>query len=285
MFDQIKAELCSWWGGDRDAANAAWASTNDLKKLLEKTPEDVIRVTSGLATQHHDTPKERVWMEFFITCPIFVERQFDKYRMTVQFQQFVTEFFQAPFGRDGITQNELSGRYRTIPERPYEMPDDVARIMAKAFPYMMGISQESMAAGVKTDYARMLQMQYDWYETELKKLREAEKSHHITNAEYKRAREVLRGVLGTAYLTDMRIVLNMNALEHIINQRIDKHAQPESQMLAVRLLQAVEQAQVAPNLVAEMAKENGWNDRRNEIFGYNLKNELPGEADVPPVPN
>src|SRR5881398_43196 len=78
-LQQIDVQFCSHWGGDREAAYAVWASSMDKGKAEAKTNVDVARVVIGLVHLHHDTPKERLWMEFFITCPIFVERQFDKY--------------------------------------------------------------------------------------------------------------------------------------------------------------------------------------------------------------
>jgi thymidylate synthase ThyX len=252
-LDQIKAELCSSWGGDRDAANAAWASSTDLERALARGDEDVRRVVTGIIHHHHDTPKERLWMEFFITCPIFVERQFDKYRMTQQYQNFQIEYDFAPFGRDGITQNELSGRYRTIPDRSYTLPEDVKEIAAK----VSGDKLPNMASEI-AGWNSLLRGQHEQYQAALARVKRAAEHGHISNAEYKRAREVLRGILGTAFLTDMRIVMNMNAFEHIINQRLAREAQLESRVLAARLLDAVISADTAPVMVSEMIHANGW---------------------------
>jgi len=256
-MDQIAVELCSHWGADRDAAHAAWASSTDRKSLDKKSDKDVRRLVSGLVALGHDTPKERVWMEFFITCPIFVERQYDKYRLTVQYQDIQVESQVGAFGRHGITQNELSGRYRTIPERHYKTPKDVAAILGKALAIKPDeIQRYAEYASVRWD--TMLRQQHDSYKEMLGDLKEAQAQGNISNDEYKRAREVLRGLLGTSYLTDMRIVLNVNALEHIINQRLAKDAQLESRMVAALMLGAVIEAEVAPVLIFEMAVNNGW---------------------------
>lgn len=260
-LNQIKVELCSSWGSDRNAAEAAWASSMEKAKLAAKTDADIARVVTGLVHLHHDTPKERLWMEFFITCPIFVERQFDKYRMTVQYQDIQVEFLQAPFGRDGITQNELSGRYRTIPDRPYGLPKDVDLIVKKAEDEIYSF-----------EYSDILDKQHRWYQDRLFSLKEAEKSGKITNAEYKRAREVLRGCLGTAYLTDMRIVMNMNAFEHIVNQRLAKDAQMESRVVAYGMVkQAIKSGQFS-TMLTEMIKANNWESLMDEVESA-LKND------------
>lgn len=273
MFDQIKAEVCSSWGGDRDAANAAWASSMDPVKLAEKTPADVMRVVTGVVHNHHDTPKERLWVEFFITCPIFVERQFDKYRMTVQYQGFTIEWLEAPFGRDGITQNELSGRYRTIPDRPFTLPADVARIGAKVVvgmhdpsDYKLSKTEKEYAQSIAEAYNEMLEEQHKLYQQALDQLKDAQKAGVITNAEYKRAREVYRGFLGTAYLTDMRMIMNMNAFEHIINQRLAKDTQMESRVTAYHMVKSAQAAKVGgETLIAEMIKANGWQPLLDEV--------------------
>lgn len=248
MFDQIKVELCSVWGGDRDAALGAWASTYDKTKAEGKTDDDVRRLVTDLVHLHHDTPKERVWLDFFITCPIFVERQFDKYRMTLQYQDFVVEYLEAPMGRDHITQNELSGRYRTIPDRPYSLPADVDTILRRA-------DRDCL---LSFEYGQLLEKQHRWYQEALRTLRQAEIEKKITNTEYKRSREVLRGVLGTSFLTDMRVVMNMNAFEHIINQRLARAAQMESRVVACRMIKTLESGNAIPVMLDEMVKANGW---------------------------
>lgn len=249
-MNQIKVELVDYWGKDKNAAHAAWASSTDLEKLESKSEEDIIRVVTGLVHSHHDTPKERLWMEFFLTMPIFCERQFDKYRMTVQYQGFELTYLEAPFGRDGITQNELSGRYRTIPDRPFTLPKDVEGILIKSSPTTL--------KDYSGDYDEILKHQHTWYQIELSRLKGAQKDGLINNSEYKRAREVLRGVLGTAFLTDMRIVMNMNAFEHIINQRLSPEAQTESRVVAYGMIKQLEAANICPHMLNSMIRVNGW---------------------------
>jgi thymidylate synthase ThyX len=246
---QIKAELTSHWGTDRDSANAAWASSVDVEKLLTRSDEDVRRVVSGLVTQGHDTPKERVWCEFFVTCPIFVERQFDKYRLTTQIQDIQIGSNLAEFGRHGITQNELSGRYRTLPNRPYEMPNDVNHILEQA----TGLRGDFFSV-----YKKKQEEVFFYYNERLKYLRMARDRGDISNDAYKRARDVLRGLLPLATLTDMRIVLNMNAFEWMGNQRLPDNAQLEARVLFYQMLMAVRNNNVAPILVDKMVEVNKW---------------------------
>lgn len=262
MFDQIKVQLLNSWqgprGGDGTVAHAAWASTFDAEKLSSKSDEDIRRVVTNVVDHHHDTPKERLWLEFFITCPIFIERQYDKYRMTVQHQDFQVEFLQRPMGGDHITQNELSGRYRTIPERTYTTPADVGAILKKV-----------AAAGYTGVSANLvdekLQEEWNFYKDVLNKMRDAEKHGHISNAEYKRAREVIRGVLGTSFLTDMRITMNLNAFEHIVNQRIDPSAQPEGNIVAHGMVSEALNKGVAPIAIEKLIAANNWQTQLDRV--------------------
>lgn len=262
----IKVELISSWqgnqGGDHSIAHAAWASSYSIDSISAKTNDDVRRITSNVVSLHHDTPKERVWMEFFITCPIWVERQFDKYRMTVQHQNFLVEFDTRPMGGDHITQNELSGRYRTIPDRFLGMPNDVDVICEKA----IGGDKYGEWINWSRDYNELLSAQYEEYSSRLSMLKAAEKGGKITNAEYKRAREVLRGLLGTAFMTDMRICMNLNAFEHIINQRIPNSAQTESRVVAYLMMMEAINCKVAENTINKMVEVNCWNEHSSDIL-------------------
>lgn len=262
----IKVQLCSHWGDDRAAAQAAWASSYDKEKAEARNDLDVARVVTGLVHLGHTTPLERVWVEFFVTCPIFIERQLDKARMSTQFQDFRLDYEMGVFGRWGITQNELSGRYRTIPDRPYGMPSDVAEICGRAVfsedqkhPREQWYARSSDAAKeVKRRFDQILSEQHLKYQAMLDKLREAEKDGVISNAEYKRAREVLRGLLGTAFMTDFRMVMNLNAFQNVISQRLAADAQLESRVVAYHMVMLARKAGVAPTLLDEMVIANNW---------------------------
>ena len=268
-LDQLEAELLSSWqgsaGGDGTVAHAAWASSNDLEKLASKSDEDIRRVVTGVVDLNHQTPKERLWMEFYITCPIMNERHFDKYRMTVQYQDFEVTFYERPMGGDHLTQNELSARYRTIPERPCGMPRDVARIITEARGWRGSDRAASGQKLVDKHWMEMLESQYHYYEGELKRLKEAEKRGDITNAEYKRAREFIRGALGTAYLTNFRICMNLGAFKHIIDQRLEPVAQVEDRVIAFRMLKEVIRHRIAPVTIGELLKVTKWTEWMDEV--------------------
>ena len=274
-FEQIEVKLLDWWpkierdgySGDRDVAEAAWASTYDVDKASRRPDEDVRRVVDQIVEQYHDTPKESVWLKYWLRVPIFVERQLDKYRMSVQDQDFNLEWERGEFGRHGISQNELSGRYRMFPERPYYLPKDVADILKE------GADQnpEAPRFAAYVDAAQFidseLRRQHEFYEAALKVMpAEWRQRSHPNNHKYRRVREVLRGILGTAYLTDMRITLNLNAFEHVVNQRLAPEAQLESRIVVFLMLKEAQAADVAPTAIRGMTKNNDWDRWSDQVW-------------------
>lgn len=308
-MSQIKAKLISHWGpGDQRVAEAAWASTYDQDKWENRTEEQRDKVLDIVIGHGHGTPLESVWLEFYIECPIFVERQLDKYRMTQQYQDIndkeytdieanvtqmlklaaqvarssdattreiakefinvadnfrdtqkrIIEYHFGPMGRDNITQNELSGRYRTIPNRFLEMPDDVADITSRGRFFHDGEGNNLGAKGAKDWYHQVVNSQYCLYKSTLTHLKEAVTDGRLDQSEYKRAREFLRGMLGTAFITHMKLVLNLRAFENILRERLASDAQPEIQQVAKLMLKEVIDNKVAPKAIQKMIETNRW---------------------------
>jgi thymidylate synthase ThyX len=169
-------------------------------------------------------------------------------------------------GGDSITQNELSGRYRTIPERFMGMPRDVSGIIDRA--YSEGDILSMGSSSFEQEWDNKLREQYDYYKRKLTILKEAEVNKKISNAEYKRAREFIRGILGTGYLTDARICMNLNAFEHILNQRLPDDAQRESQIVAYGMLKEAQKHNVAPITITQMVETNSWTPAVTNIERY-----------------
>lgn len=237
---------------DKEIAEAAWASTNQKSStLIGKTSEDVEKVVTMLINDSHDTPKEVVWFKFFLAIPIFCERQLDKYRMTIQRQDIQLEFLQGGMGRDFITQNEYSGRYRTLINEFIGMPEDVINIWDKGNDDVMNID-------IHEEWNNILTSQYNVYKSWLSTMWKGYTNGYITNAEYKRFREFVRGMLGTAYMTHMQWFMNLNALEHILCQRLKEDTQIETQWIAQLMLEEILKLENPPKAVQEMVKKYGW---------------------------
>lgn len=229
-MDQIKVELQEWLGGDRSIAEAAWTSSSDLQGKQKKTDEQVAKLVNMLADHRHATPFESVVFRFWIKMPIAIDRQHMTHRIA--------------------SHNGMSGRYRTMPTEFFAMPQDVFEIASKINP----------------DYGFFLRNEYDYhceqanefYKRAVDQLKKAEKETLITNAELKRAREFMRGVLPQHNMTERVTVMNLRSFANYQKLRNSEHAQPEIHEVARQMLKVVEKANVCP-LALEALKRNGWN--------------------------
>lgn len=225
-LEQIQVELQEFMGGDTSIANSAWTSSYDKTKRDERynDPVKVEALVKTLIEQGHGTPVESVVLRFWIRCPIFVDRQIMTYRIA--------------------SHNGLSGRYRTLPDDHYTLPSDVGLILRKC-------------QVVHTRYDQFCNSAMEAYEELLVTLKNHQHEGIIDNVEYKRAREVLRGMCPTAGMVERTTVINLRSLANFLKQRLAKDAQPEIQQVAKLMLKAVEDAGVAPVAVATL-KASGW---------------------------
>lgn len=225
-FDQIHVELQDHMGTDAAVAHAAWTSSLDLDRKELKTPEDIERLCRRVVLDGHRTPVESVVLRFWIRLPIFSDRQHMTHRIA--------------------THNGLSGRYRTMPDDWYHLPQDVLNILGRA-----GHSD------INEGYDDVCQWANHMYRTHLEHLRAAEKGGAITNGEYKRCREVLRGMLPQAGMTERVTVMNLGALANYQVLRNSSHAQPEICYIAKLMADLVRQKGIAPVTVGALV-EKGW---------------------------
>lgn len=223
---KIQVELQSSFGTDRDIANAAWTSSMDKAKKEARTDADVERIVKMLGDSGHSTPFESVVLRFWIRMPIFTDRQFMTHRMQ--------------------SSNGLSGRYRTMPDDYFTIPDDVSEILRKA-----GCED----AG--EEYKEACEASYNAYMAGLFALKNAEKEKIISNEEFKRAREILRGQLPVSGMTERTTVMNLRSFANFYKLRSKSDAQPEIQIVANLMLEAIKQSGNIP-VALESLEKNKW---------------------------
>lgn len=227
-FDQILVELQDVMGDDRRIAESAWTSsyTNCKKEL--RTNADVERVVRllGDSKPPHGVPFESVVFYFWYRLPITSDRQYVTHRIQ--------------------SINGMSGRYRTMPEDWYRVPEDVVEIC------------ELMNAGYLVSlYEEACQENHQWYQAIVKVAKEREKSKQITNEQCKRFREIMRGVLPQSSMTERTATINLRSFANFQKQRNDSHAAPEMRDLAQKMLAEVEKCGKIP-VALEVLKANGW---------------------------
>lgn len=220
-FGQLEVELQEVYGTDRSIAESAWTSSTEYTKKKNRTEEDVKRIINFLADKKHSVPFESVILRFWIRMPIQTDRQFMTHRL------------QSASG--------MSGRYRTMPNEFFNIPDDVQYIVEKA--EIPGIRP---AGGILNDYEWICNESNRFYKNSLEYLKEAEKENNITNVEYKRVREFLRGALPQNNMTERLSVMNLRAFCNFIKLRMHSDAQPEIYQIAKMMLECLEERNAIP---------------------------------------
>lgn len=231
-MSQILVELQEYMGSDASIANAAWTSTYDKDRREDKydDAQKVAEIVPRLIRDGHGTPIESVVLRFWIRMPIFTDRQHMTHRIA--------------------SHNGLSGRYRTMPLDYFELPFDVNLILVRASAPMQSVLLSEL-------YSESCSKATINYSISIELLKQAEKAGRITNQEFKRAREVLRGQLPTAGMVERTTIMNLRSFANYQFQRNSSHAQPEIKRVAELMLEEVKKANVAP-IAIKTLEEMGW---------------------------
>lgn len=227
LMNQIKVELQESMGSDRSIANAAWTSSFDKEKREARTDEDVKRVIKLLADSKHSVPFESVIFRFWFRLPIATDRQLMTHRIA--------------------SHSGLSGRYRTVPTDFLMMPKDVTNILDKVEKY----------CPIANEYFEICENANYNYKDNVGKLKAAEKEGKISNSEFKRAREFLRGQLPQHNMTERTTVMNLRSFSNFIKLRLKFDAQPEIRYLAEQMLNVVKKSNICPHAL-EALERNNW---------------------------
>lgn len=226
---EIKLELQEWMGGDRSIAETAWTSSSELQKKIARPSEDVERLVKMCARDGHGTPFESVVMRFWMRIPIIIDRQHMTHRIA--------------------SHNGMSGRYRTMPSDFFDVPKDVQAIMSKIDPAWARFNIQRYRDACEETNA--------FYRDNLEKGKDAKKNGLITNNEYKRFREIIRGPLPQANMTERVTTMNLRSVCNYLKLRLSEHAQDEIRFVADRILSEIKDKNVCPIAIEELEK-NGW---------------------------
>lgn len=231
---KILVELQEYMGSDASIANAAWTSTYDKDRREDKydDAEKVASIVPRLIKDGHGTPIESVIMRFWIRMPIMTDRQHMTHRIA--------------------SHNGLSGRYRTLPDDWFSLPKDVCDMYNRLNP-----NPHNATVSAKINYDSICQQAYSFYNNEILELKRQEKWGKITNAEFKRARECIRGVLPVAGMIERTTIFNLRSFANYQRQRNSDHAQPEIRKVAELMLKEVKDAGLAPIAISTL-ESIGW---------------------------
>lgn len=230
---QIQVELQEYMGSDRSIAEAAWTSSTTLQGKEKRTDEDVARVVRMLIEQRHASPIESVVMRFWIKMPIATDRQHMTHRVA--------------------SHNGMSGRYRTMPKEYFLPPDDVKELFRKV-PFAQ--NGESWQRGILDHYINLCAQANDYYESAMIYLKQCKNENIISNDDYKRAREFIRGVLPQHNMTERITVMNLRSFANYQKLRNSEHAQPEIREVARQMLQQVVDFDICPVAIGVLQEKN-----------------------------
>lgn len=239
MEGKIIVELQDTMGSDSTIAGAAWTSTynKDRRSIKMDDATEVERVVNMLADSGHGVPFESVIFRFWIRFPIFTDRQHMTHRIG--------------------SHNGLSGRYRTVPDDFYAFPDDCRAILNRFGQGSDLGTAEKIGDVWASEFDNHCAGANAWYRDKVGLLKILEKNGQVDNAEFKRIREILRGMLPQANMTERTSILNLRSFANYIRLRNNAHAQPEIRSVAAQMLKQVQEQAQCPVALAALER-NGW---------------------------
>lgn len=194
VLDHGFVRLVDTMGSDLSIARAARVSYDAAWRAGEDQGSDR-RLISYLWKNRHTTPFEAVTFTFEVKAPIFVFRQWHRHRT--------------------FSYNELSARYRELPEEIY-MPDFRAQSKDNK-QGSDGQIDDADAAGLREVFAQSYRTAFDAYRVALDR---------------GVAREIARSVLPVATYSHMFCTVNLLNLLKFLTLRCDSHAQYEIRVYA-----------------------------------------------------
>lgn len=224
-MNQIKVELQSWMGDDRQIAEAAWTSSYTLENKELRSYDDIERIVNMLATEKHSVPFESVVFRFWIRLPIAIDRQHMTHRIA--------------------SHSGMSGRYRTMPDDYLEVPEDVQNILNNI--------NSGKFIDIYNTICKEANLHYNACMSDFKLKKQA---GLISNDEYKRLREFYRGMLPQHNMTERVTVMNLRSFANYYRLRAKPNAQKEIQYIAEQMHSLIKSKNICPIAFAALDKNN-----------------------------
>jgi len=216
LLDHGFVGLVDHMGNDLSIARNARVSYDAEWRAGEDEGSDA-RLINYLYKNGHNTPFEAVTFTFDIKAPIFVFRQWHRHR---------TQSY-----------NELSARYRELPEEFYVPEENVLTTQSKDNKQM------------RTDEIHPMAIRF---QEEIRTCNEAAFSRYRFMLKNGCPRELARSVLPVGTYSHMFATMNLNNLFKFIAERSHEHAQYEIRVYSDALLELIEP--IVPVAVAAFRK-------------------------------
>jgi thymidylate synthase (FAD) len=216
VLDHGHVRLVDHMGDDLSIVRNARVSYDAEWRAGEDSGSDN-RLINYLMANGHNTPFEAVTVTFDVKAPIFVIRQWHRHR---------TQSY-----------NELSARYRELPEEFYVPEPAVITTQAKDNKQMRTTEVHPMAENMARFITNSCKASFREYKALI---------------ELGCPRELARGVLPFNTYTHMFTTMNLHNLFRFLGERLHPHAQYEIRCYAEAMLELVEP--IAPVAVAAFKK-------------------------------
>ncbi len=201
VLDHGFVRLVEHMGGDVSIARAARNSYDAAWRAGEDEGSDT-KLLRYLMRNRHTSPFEAVVMTFEVKAPIFVFRQWHRHRTW--------------------SYNELSARYRPLPDEFYVPDPDTIGVQSTSNKQMRDVDERHPYADQVSHEIRVLQEKaYGVYQELL---------------EANVPRELARSVLPVSIYSNMFATVDLHNLFHFMELRLHKHAQYEIRVYAEALL-------------------------------------------------
>lgn len=196
----MKVDYVDHMGSDLTVVNSARVSYGKTKEILDEKDEKLIKY---LANHEHLTPFEHCSLTVRIKCPIYISKQIMRHRT--------------------FSYNEISRRY-TEENIEFYTPEKFRKQHKK--------SKQCSDGDVGEELKYYCQ---DTYHTAMVQAR----AHYEGLIKAGVAREIARGVLPQALMTEFYMSGNLRNFVHFIDLRIDSHAQEEVQFIAQEIIDII----------------------------------------------
>lgn len=196
VLDHGFIRLIDHMGGDLSIARAARVSYDAAWRAGEDEGSDA-KLIRFLWRNRHTTPFEAVTFTFEVYAPIFVFRQWHRHRT--------------------FSYNELSARYRPLPETYYTPAPDI-----------IGVQSTNNKQGRQPGERPNLEKEYELYHEACKTSFETYRA--LLAADW--PKELARGVLPVSTYSHMFATANLLNLLRFLTLRADPHAQYEIRVYA-----------------------------------------------------
>jgi len=150
--------LENFMGDDLSVVNAARVSFNKRSPVLEEKDAELINF---LMKNHHASPFEHPTFQFYVKCPIFVAREWQRHRngsfneLSQRYAKSTLEFY-IPDAEDMRTQEGKPGNYHFVSIDNEDEAEWQRKAIIQAYDYAQAAYEHLLSRGLAKELARIV---------------------------------------------------------------------------------------------------------------------------------